>query len=396
MIKICNNNECTGCEACATVCPVQCITMTPNKDGFCYPVIDKSKCIQCKRCIKTCPNNAVLKKGNASFFMGWHKNKDILLNSSSGGAFTAIADLVLKQNGVVYGACFMEESFTVEHIEIENADDLGKLRLSKYFQGRTNECYKKAEIALKEKGRQVLFTGTGCQIAGLYKYLGKEYANLLTVDILCHGVASKKVIDAYISSKEKKYKKKVKSFRFRLKPPDSYWMHGGGTRMRLDFADGSKIIEEVGSDTFFIGFNTFLFLRESCYTCKYTGTERIADITLADFWGIDLNSLPDEQRKNGVSLIIANSEKGKALVKELNKDMIIHPADPERAVPANQALSKPGTANENRTEFFKMLDSYDFDTLVQKFNRTLYLKLKIRKILGNRLCNLIKSIVGRT
>ena len=168
-----------------------------------------------------------LPKYKSRFFMGWHKDEKILLNSSSGGAFTAIADLILEQGGIVFGAWFDDINHTVQHIGIEKSNELWKLRLSKYFQGRIYDCYTLAESELKT-GRQVLFTGTGCQIAGLYKYLGKEYGNLLTVDILCHGITSKKIIDAYIKSKEKRYKRKIKTFRFRLKPSDSDWMQGGG------------------------------------------------------------------------------------------------------------------------------------------------------------------------
>lgn len=129
MIRICNNIECTGCEACVSVCPVHCIMMKENNDGFYYPEIDTSKCIECKKCIKTCPNNATIKKGTPVFYMGWHKNLNVLLNSSSGGAFTAIAELTFKENGVVYGACFDDKKHYVNHIGIESIEELHKLRL---------------------------------------------------------------------------------------------------------------------------------------------------------------------------------------------------------------------------------------------------------------------------
>lgn len=394
MISICDIKACTGCEACVSVCPVHCIVMRPNKDGFYYPVINTDKCIECKKCIKTCPNNSELQKNKSIFFMGWHKDEKILLNSSSGGAFTAIADLILEQGGIVFGAWFDDINHIVQHIGIEKSNELWKIRLSKYFQGRIYDCYTLAESELKT-GRQVLFTGTGCQIAGLYKYLGKEYGNLLTVDILCHGITSKKVIDAYIKSKENKYKRKIKTFRFRLKPSDSDWMQGEGTKMRLDFEDGTKKIEEKDVDTFFVGFNKYLFLRESCYDCKYCGTERIADVTLADFWGIDLSTISESQRKNGVSLIVANSVKGETIAEKLERDMEIFPADSVRAIAANQAFRKPSTKNDKREEFLSKIDSFDFDKLVHKYNRDIYFKLRVRKILGNRVYDFLKRICGR-
>lgn len=165
--------------------------------------------------------------------------------------------------------------------------------------------------------------------------------------------------------------------------------------MRLDFEDGTKIIEQKDADTFFMGFNTYLFLRKSCYQCKYVGTERIADVTLADFWGVDLNSISDEQRKNGVSLILANSEKGKHIISELEYDMEIMPADMNRAISANQALSKPSSNNVNRDEFFKKLNSTNFDSLVHRFNRRRYVKLKMRKLIGNNIYERIKKGLGR-
>lgn len=165
--------------------------------------------------------------------------------------------------------------------------------------------------------------------------------------------------------------------------------------MHLDFTDGSKVVEQKEADTFFMGFNTYLFLRESCYQCKYVGTERIADITLADYWGIDLNSISEEQRKNGVSLIIANSEKGKRLISELEKDMNIMPADKSRAISANQALSKPSSINVNRNVFFRKLDNTDFDSLIHKFNKIRYAKIKVRKLMGDNVYEKVKRVFGR-
>ncbi len=395
MIEICNRIECTGCEACVSVCPVHCIVMKENNDGFYYPRIDNKKCIKCKKCIGICPNNVKLKKGSPGFYMGWHKNLDVLLNSSSGGAFTAIAELIIKENGVVYGACLNDNNLCVTHIGIENIEELQKLRLSKYFQGSINECYKRVENDLKD-GRYVLFTGTACQIAGLISYLHKQYSNLLTVDVLCHGISSKKVIDEFVKSKIKKYKKRIKTLRFRLKPPDSNWLLGGGTKMRLDFEDGTSFVENKEDDTFFRGFNDYLFLRESCYNCKYVGTNRIADITLADYWGIDLTLIPEEQQRNGVSLIVVNSEKGREILDKLTNYMVIMPANPGKAILTNQAFVKPSTPNSKRDDFFLKLGKNDFDYLIKKYYWGFYLKNNVRKILGDRIYNALKMIIGRT
>lgn len=165
--------------------------------------------------------------------------------------------------------------------------------------------------------------------------------------------------------------------------------------MRLDFEDGTKKIEEKESDTFFVGFNGYLFLRESCYDCKYCGTDRIADITLADFWGVDLKKIPEKQRKNGVSLIVANSSKGLDVIEKLSRDMNIYPADSDRAVAANQAFRKPSTKNNKREDFFSKINFVDFDRLVHKYNRIIYLKLKMRRLLGDKCYDTLKRISGR-
>lgn len=223
----CKYELCTGCGSCLQSCPMHCISMQEFKDGFLYPIIDSERCIHCNKCRSVCPiNKEKSVNDEAEFFMGWHKDINVLTKSSSGGAFTAIASLVLEQGGIVYGAYFEEDTFSVKHISIENINDLDKLRLSKYYQSQIEEVYIEIK-AILQTGREVLFSGTACQIAGLYSYLGGDYRNLITVDVLCHGVTNKKVVNAYIRSKEKRYKKTVKTFRFRLKPNDSDWLRRG-------------------------------------------------------------------------------------------------------------------------------------------------------------------------
>ncbi len=380
-MQICKNDLCTGCGACVQACPMQCISMGVSFEGYQYPVIDASKCAHCNKCVKTCHVNKEWNKHKESvFFMGWHRSMEILRNSSSGGAFTALADLVFDENGVVFGACFDNDTWEVRHIAIERKEDLPKIRLSKYYQGRMDNVYVLAKQYLVQN-RVVLFSGTSCQIAGLYSFLGKDYQNLLTTDILCHGIASKKVVDAYIKNKEKKYKKKIVDFRFRLKPDDSDWMSGGGTRMRLNFTDGSHVIEHKDLDTYFVGFNQYLFLRKSCYQCKYAGGDRIADFTLADYWGVPDDRITNVQKQYGVSLILVNSEKARTLVSEISKEMVLEETNPAIAISHNQALVKPSTPHPHREKFFSEIDTFDFDKLVHKYNRKYYVKFYIKLVL---------------
>ena len=200
--------------------------MEENQEGFLYPKININLCINCGKCKSACANNRDFEFRNPLFYMGWHKDLDVLKNSSSGGAFTSLAQYVLDKNGIVFGAWFDASNKRVLHIGIEKIGDLPKIRLSKYYQGEMRDAYIAVKNALPN--RWVLFSGTSCQVAGLYSFLGKDYDKLITVDVLCHGITSKKVIDAYLRSKERKYHKKIIDFRFRLKPEDSDWMSGGG------------------------------------------------------------------------------------------------------------------------------------------------------------------------
>lgn len=169
--------------------------------------------------------------------------------------------------------------------------------------------------------------------------------------------------------------------------------------MRIDFTDGTYSIEDKDRDTFFVGFNNYLFLRNSCYNCYFTGTKRVADITLADYWGVDLENIPDKQRRYGVSLILTNSKKGKKLINDLKKDMEIYPADRQRAIGANQALERPSSVNKNRNRFFAKFESQDFDTLVKKYEWYRYFQYYRKKIIvgiiGEKNYNKLKVKLGR-
>lgn len=233
--SICDRQRCTGCSACMQVCPKSAISMEKDQEGFIYPVISEERCVECKKCIRFCPSNNIIPGSVGTFYMGRHKEKAVLKNSSSGGMFTALADYVLGRNGVVFGAVRNNEDGEVYHTFIQHNCDLAPMRLSKYYQSNINDSYQIANRFLKE-GRLVLFTGTACQIAGLYSVMDIKYREfLITVDVLCHGVASKLVVDEYIKSKEKKFKKKIKAVEFRVKTQDVGWASGGGYKNEADF-----------------------------------------------------------------------------------------------------------------------------------------------------------------
>lgn len=389
---ICNEIQCTGCSACINVCPKQCISMEEAKDGFYYPVINEEKCISCNACAKACPNNKTFPKGKSTFYMAIHKDKEVLRSSSSGGAFTALANLVLRNNGAVVGAYMDVSDKIVRHIVVHHADELAGLRRSKYYQSNPGDIYKKTLEELKSD-KYVLFSGTACQIAAMISLTPEMYKDkLITVDILCHGVSSKKVVDAYIKSEEKRFKKRIVNYQFRIKEAFG-WHSGGGTKMKLLFADGTSYIYEKSIDAFFMAFNNNVALRESCYQCNYCGTERIADFTIADFWGATEKRADKQKQQEGISLLLCNSDKARALLGELMDDMEITSIDPLEAIPYNNALTAPNARPYNRELFFNMVNSgVDFNRIINRLYWRMKGKALIKRVLGPNVVEALKNI----
>ena len=233
-----------------------------------------------------------------------------------------------------------------------------------------------------KEGRLVLFTGTACQVGGLYSFLGKTYENLITIDVLCHGVASKKVVDAFIVSKEKQYKKKITDYHFRVKEKERGWYNGGGTRMHLFFEDGSSATEPGKYDTYFLGFNNNFFLRESCYKCKFCGTDRVSDFTLADYWKCNHpDIISEEQKKLGVSLILANTGKAKAILSDIGDEVSLFEIDGTDAISHNRALVMPQERPDIRNEFYSLLTRMDYDDIIHSQFRDRFRKRTIKKLL---------------
>ena len=219
MIEIENKTKCSGCHACANACPKNCISMTSDEEGFWYPQVDKSKCIDCGLCEKICPIIHKWQPDNSrttTAMAAINTNEEIRLKSSSGGLFTLIAENIIDQGGVVFGAAFTDDFKSVRHICVDNIADLDKLRGSKYVQSKIGDTYKQAKEYL-DSGRKVLFTGTPCQLGGLYSYLRKPYENLFTQDIICHGVPSPMVWERYVDFREKKSASSTQRMFFRHK-----------------------------------------------------------------------------------------------------------------------------------------------------------------------------------
>ena len=334
MPNLASVEACCGCSSCANVCPRNAIRMVADNEGFLQPVIDDKACVNCGLCERSCPalSLTVLSFGSANprVFAGWHKQDRGLC--SSGGIFSALARNIIANEGVVFGA-ILDDVFNCRHIAIERLEDLGKLRGSKYVQSSIGNtfCMVKEYLA---KDRLVLFSGTPCQIAGLKAFLKKDYANLLTIDLACHGVQSNTIFKSYLNKlqRTKEALKIIKNFSFRL--PD-----GWGKTSRIQIQDGSwKTL--YGVDALYMSaFDKSAIFRKSCSTCQYTKIPRIGDISLADFWGIGQVGIPFKHDvMKGVSLILANTSKGVDAIEKIGDDSFVEERSLEEALAKNHNL----------------------------------------------------------
>ena len=359
MMEIKNKIDCCGCQACYNICPQNAIEMQEDEKGFKYPKIDKEKCIDCGLCNKVCPviNNKSI-KNEPKAYAAYCKNEEIRKNSSSGGIFTLIATQIIDEGGVVFGASF-DENFNIKHIKIEEKEGLQKLRGSKYVQSNIGETFKQAKKYL-EDNRKVLFTGTPCQIEGFRCYLQKEYENLYLQDIICHGVPSPKVWNKYKEYRKNKDKEEPKKINFRNKKD-------GWSRYCLLFDYKSREYKNTPSkDLYLQMFLQDLSLRDSCYDCKFKKFNRLSDITLADFWGID-NILPEMNDNKGTSLLIINSTKGQKLFDKIKEETIFKEVNLKEAIKYNPSMIHSVKYNAKRDSFFEELDNTSFDKIAKKY-----------------------------
>lgn len=345
MIDITDKSKCCGCSACVQGCPKQCITMQTDKEGFLYPKVDKEKCIDCGLCEKVCPIiNHGEKRTPLAVYAAKNMNEEVRLNSSSGGVFTLLAENVILQGGVVFGARFNEE-LEVVHSCTETVEGLSAFRGSKYVQSNIGDSYQKAEMFMKG-GRKVLFSGTPCQIAGLKRYLRKEYENLLTVECVCHGVPSPKVWKEYLKEvKANCGATSILDVCFRDK--STGWKSYSVSYKCKSKQDVYKRYSAQHYDSpFMSAFLGDFILRPSCYSCVAKAGSSGADIALADFWGIE-KILPQFDDDKGCNLLIDYS--GRA---SYENGCELLTASYEDAVKYNPAVVRPVNKPLNRDFFF--------------------------------------------
>ena len=307
-IKLASHKECTGCMACVDACNKDALKITIGKDGHYYPTWNKEKCINCGLCSKVCPIVSKFKYQREDTlshpYAAWNKDEEQILKSASGGVFSAIATYILQQGGYVVGA--VSEGQRVKHIVINDIQDLPLLQGSKYLQSNTSGIYKQVKTLLN-KGALVLFSGTGCQVAGLLSFLRKKYDNLYTIDLVCAGVPSLFSLDLFCQ------KEKILPKQIRWRDKENGWKQSLLLKIRTQ---EENIIKYKPTNCFYWG----MFLggstnRLSCYNCHFCGLSRISDFTIADYWGI--KEYPKQQEK-GISILISHSEKGLFLLDNCN------------------------------------------------------------------------------
>ncbi|WP_304251053.1 Coenzyme F420 hydrogenase/dehydrogenase, beta subunit C-terminal domain [Parabacteroides gordonii] len=407
MIHLINKQDCCGCNSCVQCCPKSCITMREDEEGFLYPYVDESTCVNCGLCEKVCPVISQEKERKPiSVYAAKNKNDEIRKQSSSGGVFTVLAEEIIKEGGVVFGARF-DEKWKVVHDYTETIEGLSVFRGSKYVQSRMEDNFKKIQYFLK-KGRKVLFSGTPCQIAGLKCFLHKEYDNLLTVDFICHGVPSPGVWREYLSEEiarqcdgkntvlshpnDKNRDVNIESISFRDKRL-GWKKFSFALTLSVSDRHGEKnsvlLSEPLNKNIFMRGFLADLYLRPSCYACPAKCFKSGSDITIGDFWGIE-RVMPEIDDDKGMSVVMMNTEKGIACFQKIDVDCYL--TKYEHVLRYNSAIERSVSSIIKREYFYSEKGS-TLTKRVEKLTRLEYkqqFRVTLSRLFGKRVKHFIK------
>ncbi|OPZ93061.1 MAG: Ferredoxin [Firmicutes bacterium ADurb.Bin419] len=378
MVSVFDKKEnCCGCTACKNICPKNVINMIPDSEGFLYPVIDQKLCIDCGLCRRVCPflNKVFIqdKLTDRLIYAVKHKNMEVRKTSSSGGVYTAISDYILKESGIVYGVRF-DDNFNVIHSKAITPEERDKFKGSKYIQSDLKDTFKQIKHDL-EAGKKVLFTGTGCQVAGLRLYLSNAGTNterLIANDIICHGTPSPLLWKNYLNFIQTESRLKEYSFRYKEKG----WR---GYNIRAEFKNGKVQLNTPKIKTFSMLFGSDLALRSSCYRCPFSNLNRPSDIMMGDFWGIE-KTMPRLDDNRGISLLLINTEKGRLVLKGIEDEIDKWKSDSTACIQYN--LEKPTREPKNREKFWQEFSKNSFSYIAKKYG-------------GNNIKSVIKAIVRR-
>ncbi|MBQ7794388.1 MAG: Coenzyme F420 hydrogenase/dehydrogenase, beta subunit C-terminal domain [Clostridia bacterium] len=374
--------ECTGCSACKTVCPTGSITMMLDSEGFYFPNVDSSKCVKCGKCetVCHCLNPLSVTVDNTSYY-GWHKDEEKRKNSSSGGAFAALADKIISDGGVVFGATFDLDKRELVHKSSDEAP-LQEMQKSKYVESNIGDTFVKVQENL-DKGRKVLFCGTPCMAAGLRRTVKDPDKNLLICDFVCHGVPSAGLFKSHLDAI---FGEKDKLLELDFRPKEKCGWTGKTIYARTK---NKKWLRPYVYDSFYFGFmKKNIILRRSCYDCKYRKSH-ISDITLADFWGYrELD--PKINDEKGISLIIANNDLGKTAIENISEEFNFKRIDNKYS----EYIYAPKDYSEaygKREEFFELVEKFGFEVAAQKT----YMQKSVIKFLKYKIKQAIKKVIGR-
>lgn len=375
--------DCCGCYACYNVCPVNAIDMCPDEEGFVYPIVNSDKCVGCNRCEMVCPMLHETTNVPMQIAYGCYaKNHEEQKSSSSGGVFAVLARAVFSAGGIVCGAVY-DEKHAVYHIVTDSQTDLYYLKGTKYVQSRIEDVFKKIKDSL-DQNIVVLFSGTPCQVVGLKMYLGKEYEKLLCVDLICHGVPSAEVWQRYLSKVADG--NKVKKVTFRDKSQ-------GISNITLNYhLDNGNVIKEKYTESLYMkGFIQNLFIRPSCFECRFKGSARSSDITIGDFWAVK-EYHPDFYTCDGVSAVIINSEKGMSWFKKIGDDLNIVKSNLNEIACWNDNLIHSAKKNSKRYDFFKAWNNNELMELIHSLTEN---NEKVKKItLISKLKNMLNNALN--
>lgn len=357
MINIVDKRDCCGCTACQSICPKKCISMVSDDEGFAYPIINKDLCIDCGACEKVCPIINYQHKENTPKVFGLiNKDNDTIRRSTSGGAFWGIVEYVLAHGGVVYGAAY-DEDFKVKHCREFTSEGCRKFHGAKYVESKIDIGLLATVRDDLKANRIVLFSGTPCQIAGLLRYLRKPYDNLITVDLVCSSVPSRKIYNDFLTFVAEK--KNLASINMRWK--GNGWLKSCA---QFTYTDGS-MDRGVGFARLWhtIAFS-HLVTRPSCYDCRFTNFNRQGDFTVGDYWGVD-KEFPELDNNKGISLLLVNTDKGSAVFEKIKDKYIIQPSDVKHC--KQPRLIYPVTMNPKRDVFWREYNSQKFDHIARKY-----------------------------
>ncbi|MBQ8940335.1 MAG: Coenzyme F420 hydrogenase/dehydrogenase, beta subunit C-terminal domain [Firmicutes bacterium] len=382
MIHIDRKEDCCGCGACANVCPKNCIQMTADKEGFLYPNINKDTCVDCGLCEKVCPEINVepdTPKVQKAFLVQ-NKDEQVLSESTSGGFFTAIAECVLENDGVVFGAAF-DENFYVKHTFVDNKKELYRFRNSKYVQSDTNDSYKLVEKVLKED-KLVCYSGTPCQIEGLYHYLRKPYDNLILVDVVCRAVPSPLLWEKYLELQSKKQSKHIDNIKFRDKNPYGYRYSQLGI-----YSFGEQIYNKgVESDQYLRAFFSNICDRPSCYKCNYRKRYRVSDFTIWDCFEVYKYDKKLDNNK-GVTRVLLQTKKAETLFYKLEDKLTFVEIEPEKLINNFKEMFNSPAEHERRDSFFEDINTMDIKDCLDKYYPN-NVKIAAMKFMRQTMCKI--------